>query len=214
MGSHSHCQGVFPSQGSNSGLLHCRQSLYHLNHQGSPRILEWVAYSSPGDLPDPGIEPESPALQAHSLPAELPRKTHNQSLVPTFFLLYPKTDVQFSSVQLISVAQSCQTLCDPIDCPWNSLGQNTGGGSLSLLQGIFPTQELNPGLPHCRRILYQLNHQGSPRILEWVAIPPPGDLPDPGIKPGSPVLQNDSLPSKLPGKPRFMLFWNFKSSYF
>ena len=55
--------------------------------------------------------------------------------------------------------------------PWNSLGQNTGVGSLSLLQGIFPTQGLNPGLPHCRQILYQLSHKGSPRILEWVAYP-------------------------------------------
>ena len=41
-------------------------------------------------------------------------------------------------------------------CPWNSPGQNTGVSSLSLLQGIFPTQGLNPGLPHCRQILYQL----------------------------------------------------------
>ena len=49
--------------------------------------------------------------------------------------------------------------------PWNSLGQNTGVGSLSLLQGIFPTQGLNPGLPHCRQILYQLNHKGSPDIF-------------------------------------------------
>ena len=54
--------------------------------------------------------------------------------------------------------------------PWNSPGQNTGVGSLSLLQGIFPTQGSNPGLPHCR-ILSQLSHQGSPRILEWVAYP-------------------------------------------
>ena len=46
---------------------------------------------------------------------------------------------------------------------WNSPGQNTGVGSLSLLQGIFETQESNPGLPHCRRILYQLSHKGSPR---------------------------------------------------
>ena len=53
--------------------------------------------------------------------------------------------------------------------PRNSPGQNTGVGSLSLLQGIFPTQGLNPGLPHCRQILYQLSQQGSPRILEWVA---------------------------------------------
>ena len=44
-------------------------------------------------------------------------------------------------------------------------------GSLSLLQGISPTQGSNPGLPHCRQILYQLSHQGSPRILEWVAYP-------------------------------------------
>ena len=43
--------------------------------------------------------------------------------------------------------------------PWNSLGQNTGVGSLSLLQGIFPTQGLNSGLPPCRRILYQLSHK-------------------------------------------------------
>ena len=43
----------------------------------------------------------------------------------------------------------------------NSPGQNTGIGSLSLLQGIFPTQGSNPGLPHCRRILYHLSHQGS-----------------------------------------------------
>ena len=42
-------------------------------------------------------------------------------------------------------------------------------GSLSLLQAIFPTQGLNPGLLHCRQILYQLSHKGSPRILEWVA---------------------------------------------
>ena len=55
--------------------------------------------------------------------------------------------------------------------PWNSLGQNTGVGSHFLLQGILPTQRLNPGLPHCRQILYQLNHKGSPRILEWVAYP-------------------------------------------
>ena len=55
--------------------------------------------------------------------------------------------------------------------PWNSLSQNTEVGNLSLLQGIFPTQGSNPGLPHCRQILYQLNHKGSPRILEWVAYP-------------------------------------------
>ena len=84
--------------------------------------------------------------------------------------------------------------------PGNSPGQNTGLGSLSLLQGIFPTQGSNPGLPHCRWVLYRLSHMGSPRILKWVAIPSRGDLPDPGIKPGSPALQEDSLPTELSGK--------------
>ena len=55
--------------------------------------------------------------------------------------------------------------------PWNSPGQNTGMGSLSLLQGISPTQGSNPGLLHWGQILYQLSHKGSPRILEWVAFP-------------------------------------------
>ena len=54
---------------------------------------------------------------------------------------------------------------------WDSPGQNTGVGSLSLFQGIFPTQGFSRGLPHCRRILYQLSHKGSPRILERVAYP-------------------------------------------
>ena len=51
--------------------------------------------------------------------------------------------------------------------PWNSLGQNTGVGSLLLLQGNLT----NPGLPHCGQILYQLSHRGSPRILGQVAYP-------------------------------------------
>ena len=54
--------------------------------------------------------------------------------------------------------------------PWHSPGQNTGAGILSLLRGIFLSQRSNSGLPHCRKILYQLSHKGSPRI-EWVAYP-------------------------------------------
>ena len=49
--------------------------------------------------------------------------------------------------------------------------KNTGVGSLSLLQRIFLIQGSNPGLPHCRQILYCLSHQGSPKILEWVVYP-------------------------------------------
>ena len=66
------------------------------------------------------------------------------------------------------VAQLCPTSCDPMDgsppgssvCR-DSLGKHTGVGSLSLLQGIFPTQGSNPGLPHCSQILYCLSNQGS-----------------------------------------------------
>ena len=64
-------------------------------------------------------------------------------------------------------SESCSVVSDSLQphglySPWNSPGWNTGVGSLSLLQGIFPTQELNPGLPHCRQIVYQLSHKESP----------------------------------------------------
>ena len=72
-------------------------------------------------------------------------------------------------VPVCSVAQSCLTLCDTMDhsTPQAPLSmgfsrKNTGVGSLSLLQGIFPTQELIQGLLHCRQILYQLSYEGSP----------------------------------------------------
>ena len=76
------------------------------------------------------------------------------------------------------VAQSCPALYEPIDhspsgylVHGDSPGKNPGVGCHALLQGIFLTQGSNPGVLHCRRILYHLSHQGSPRILEWVADP-------------------------------------------
>ena len=82
------------------------------------------------------------------------------------------------SAVLCLVTQSSQTLCNPMDCspPGSSVhgdspGKNTKMGCHALLQGIFPTQGSNPGLLLCRRILYQVSHQGSPTILEWVAYP-------------------------------------------
>ena len=76
------------------------------------------------------------------------------------------------------VAQFCPTLCGPMDCSLlgssvhrDSPGKNTWVGCHALLQGIFPTQGMNPGLVHCRQILYLLSHQGSLRILEWVVYP-------------------------------------------
>ena len=66
-------------------------------------------------------------------------------------------------------SESCSVVSDPLKphglySPWNSLGQNTGVVSLSLLQGIFPNQGSNPGFPHCRQIPYQLSHKGSPYL--------------------------------------------------
>ena len=66
----------------------------------------------------------------------------------------------------IHESESCLVASDSLQShglysPWDSLGHNTGVGSLSLLQQIFPTQELNWGLLHCRRILHQLSYEGS-----------------------------------------------------
>ena len=112
------------------------------------RILEWVAICFTMGSSNPGIKPGSPILQANSLPSEPPGSESESHLVVS------------NSLRLHGLYSS-----------WNSLSQNTGMGSLSLLQGIFPTQESNPGLPDYRWILYQLRHKGSSRILEWVGYP-------------------------------------------
>ena len=81
---------------------------------------------------------------------------------------------------------------------WNSPDQNTGVGSLPLLQGIFTTQKSNPGLPHCKRILH-LSHKGSPRILQWVAYP---------FSSGSSRPRNQTMVSYMAG--RFYTNWAIK----
>ena len=80
---------------------------------------------------------------------------------------YLRIQSESESRSVVSNSQRCQVLYSP----WNSPGQNTGVGSLSPLQGIFSNWGLNPCLLHCRWILYQLSHKGSPGILEWVASP-------------------------------------------
>ena len=84
--------------------------------------------------------------------------------------------------------------------PWTSPGQNTGVGRLSLIQEVFPTQGSNPGLLQCCWILYQLSYKGSPRTLEWVVYPFSSWSSWPGIEPGSPAWQADSLPTEISGK--------------
>ena len=61
----------------------------------------------------------------------------------------------------VLVTQLSLTLCHPMVYPWNFPGKNAGVGCHSILQELFPTQGLNPGLLRCRQILHHLNHQGS-----------------------------------------------------
>ena len=116
------------------------------------RILEWVAISfSVGSF-------------------QLRDRTHVSCIGSGFFTTESPGKPQRGSEKWERKSLS------PVATPWtvspgNSPGQNTGVGSLSLLQEIFPTQGLNPGLPHCRHIIYQLSHKGSPWILEWVVYP-------------------------------------------
>ena len=86
-----------------------------------------------------------------------------------------QTSLSFYSMCVCSVAQSCLTLCNTMEpagllCPWNSPGKNTGVGYHSLLQGIFLTPGPNPGLLHCRQILYHWSQQGSHLLFDAQAL--------------------------------------------
>ena len=78
--------------------------------------------------------------------------------------------------------------------------QEYWSGLLFLLQGLFPTQGSNMRLPHCRQILYHWVTREAQEYWSGSPLPSPGDLPDPGIEPGSPASQADSLPAELPGQ--------------
>ena len=80
----------------------------------------------------------------------------------------------------VKVTQLCLTLCDPTDCslPGSSVhgilqARILEGVAMPSSRGIFPTQESNPGLPHCRHILYRLSHQGNPDICVCICISKP-----------------------------------------
>ena len=90
--------------------------------------------------------------------------TLNQEFQNVFLVVKPIN----TSSNNVKKSESCSVVSDSLQprelySPWNSPGKNTGVGSHSLLQGIFPTQGLNSGLLHCMPVLYQLSHKGSPR---------------------------------------------------
>ena len=134
--------------------------------QGSRALSKQPLWS--GEHPEPllvlSLHPASHTPHPRKKGPEVGAGTQDLSpLLPCIYLLLKVKE---------SVAQSCLTLCNPMDCspPGFSVhgdfpSKNTGVGSLSLLQGIFLTQGSNPDLPHCRRILYQLSHQGSLKSL-------------------------------------------------
>ena len=111
------------------------------------RYWNGLPLPSPGDLPNSGIEPRSPELQADSLPAKSPGK--------------PKTEQKYT--QRDRSMLSCDRLFATL---WTvarqAPGKNTGVGCYALLQGIFPTQGSNSCLLCCGQIPYLLSHQGSP----------------------------------------------------
>ena len=105
---------------------------------------------------------------------------------------------------LVHLSNSLQ----PMDCSTSgssvhgdSPGKNTGVGCHAFLQGIFPTQGSNPGLLHCRQILYLLSHQGSPRILEWIAYSFSRGTSPPRNQAGVSCIAHSYLPAELQGKP-------------
>ena len=115
----------------------------------------------------------------------------------------------YACALLCLVAQSYPTLSNHMDGspPGSSVhgdspGKNIIVGCHALLQGIFPTQGSNPGLLHCRWILYCLSHQGSPRILEWVAYP---------FSQGSSWPRNQTRVSCIAG--RFFISWATREAH-
>ena len=98
--------------------------------------------------------------------------TQGSSLSPLCLLHWQAGSLSLAPPVPCLAAQSCLTLCDPMDCspPGSSVdgdspGKNTGVGCHALLQGIFPTQGSNWGLMHCRQILYQLSYPGCQEAL-------------------------------------------------
>ena len=94
-------------------------------------------------------------------------KLLNMSLSNDFLHLIPKAKARKNKTTCRTESESLSVMSNSLRphglySPWNSPGQNTGVDSHFLLQVIFPTQGSNPGLPHCRQILYQLSYEGSP----------------------------------------------------
>ena len=127
------------------------------------RILEWVTISFSRGSSQPRDRTQYLMhWHADSLPLRHQRSTPPPTPQQVSGHISPHSTLLVSESHSV-VSNSLQP--HGLHRPWNSPGQKTEVGSRSLLQGIFPTQGSNPGLLHCRRILYQLSHQDNPLLL-------------------------------------------------
>ena len=147
VGSLSFLQGIFLTHGSNPSLPHCWADSLPAEPQGKPKNTGVVAIS---------------CSKESSWTRDRIRVSH---LAGRLFTNWTTREAK----KKVKVAQLCLTLCNPVDCvacqsplSMEFSSKNTGMGSYSFLQGIFPTQGLNPGLPHCRQTLYPVSHEGNP----------------------------------------------------
>ena len=165
MGSLSLLQGIFPTQESNRGLLHCRQILYQLSCQGSPKSLSLLShlqlFATPWTVACQAPPSMGFSRQEYWSGVPLP----SPILICIIYIIGKKQQCYFHCE-----SESCSVVSDSV-IPWT-----VGILQARILEWVafpFSRGSSQPRdqtqVPHCRQILYQLSHQGSPRILEWVA---------------------------------------------
>ena len=151
MGCHALLQGIFPTQGLNAGLSHWRMILYHLSHWGSPRILEWVAYSLPR--------------------GNFPMQESNWGLLHCTWILYQlsylgkwKLKLKVKSLSRVRPFVTPRTVAYLASLSMGFSRQEYWSGLPFPSPGIFPTQGSNPGLLHCRQRLLPSEPPGKPTV--------------------------------------------------
>ena len=151
VGSLSLLQRIFLNQESNRGLLHFRQILYQLSYQGR-HVASNVTFKT-----DIQVNSHLPLRKTCYLKEIFSLKNP--------IILNVKSESESRSVMSNSLWHH------GLYSPWNSSGQHTRVGTLSLLQGIFQAQGLNPGFPTLQADSLSPEPQGSPRLLEWIIYP-------------------------------------------
>ena len=168
-------QGIFLAQGSSPDLLH---SDFLLSEpQGKPLICIRQVSSCYNRTIKGYL-----SIHSHAYP---------HMLIFIKFWIFKRKWKSLSLVRLFVIPWTIQSM---------EFSRPEYGSGYSLPQGIFPTQGLNTGLQHCRQLLYQLSHKGSPRMLEWLAYPFSSGSSWPRNQTRVSCLQADSLPTELSGK--------------